>query len=272
MYIQDVVLPEKLVEVLNAREIANQEKATYKMQQEAQDQRIQTEKSKGTADMQAALARSKVGIEIKENDATARTAEAKGEAAYIEQTGKAAGAKIEAVGMARARGYKAQVEALGQFPTALVNVASALADKNMKIVPEILVAGGSGSLEGVGAMLMKYLHNASKASAATPLSKEIEGAVTEVKEEISKEEKSPEEIEAEKNALEKEAAEKKECIYRLKREIIEWLRRSKTPAEVTREITIGNYQMVKTKLLSEGHSEELVDKVIQAIKKDLDKA
>jgi hypothetical protein len=60
--------------------------------------------------------------------------------------------------MARATAYEAQVRALGQAPTALVNVINALAEKNVKIVPDILVAGGgSGGLEGVAATLMKFL-------------------------------------------------------------------------------------------------------------------
>src|SRR5262249_51259551 len=42
VYIQAVVLPEQLVEVLTQREIANQQIETYKMQRSAQDQRTET--------------------------------------------------------------------------------------------------------------------------------------------------------------------------------------------------------------------------------------
>ena len=55
--------------MLTQREIANQEIATYQMQKAAQDQRIETEKAKGTADMQADLAKSQVGVDIKPNNA-----------------------------------------------------------------------------------------------------------------------------------------------------------------------------------------------------------
>jgi len=164
VYIQDVILPEALVNVLTDREIANQEKATYKMQQEAQEQRILTEKSRGTADMQAELAKSQVGIDIKTNNAEAREAEGRGEASYVEQTGKAQGAQVEAVGMARAKAYEAQVRALGQTQTAVVNVVAALAEKNMKIVPEVLVAGGGNGVEGLAATLMKYFSSGPTAS------------------------------------------------------------------------------------------------------------
>jgi regulator of protease activity HflC (stomatin/prohibitin superfamily) len=159
VYIQDVILPERLVLVLTDREIANQEIQTFIKQKEAQDQRIQTQKATGLADMQVQLAKSQVGVEINQNNAEARKAEADGEATFIRETGKAKGAEVEAVGMARAAAYEAQVTALGQVPTAFVNIINALAEKNVKIVPDILVAGGggSGAVDGVAATLMRFL-------------------------------------------------------------------------------------------------------------------
>ena len=157
VYIQDVVLPAELVQVLTQREIANQQKATYRMQQEAQQLRIDMEKAKGTADMQAQLAQAQVGVEIAARTAEARKKQADGEATYIAETGRAKSAEVEAVGLAKAKAFEAQVRALGQGPTAIINVATALADRNVKIVPEILALGGSGTLDGVGATLMKYL-------------------------------------------------------------------------------------------------------------------
>lgn len=160
VYIQDVILPEDLVKVLTEREIANQEIETYKMQRSAQEERIAMENAKGTAEMQADLAKSKVGVDIKTNNANARTEEARGEAEFIRQTGTARGAEVEAVGLARARGYEAQVRALGSNATALVNIVTSLADGASKFVPDILVASGSnggGALDGLAASAMRYL-------------------------------------------------------------------------------------------------------------------
>jgi len=161
VYIQDVILPEDLVTVLTHREIANQEIETFKKQKAAQDERIQMEQAKGTADMQADLARSKVGVDIKKNDADARIAEATGEAEFIRQTGTAKGAEVEAVGLARARGYRAQVEALGSNATAIVNVVAALAEGKAKFVPDVLVTGGDGggAFEGLAATAMRFFGN-----------------------------------------------------------------------------------------------------------------
>ncbi|MGD0897268.1 MAG: SPFH domain-containing protein [Thermoguttaceae bacterium] len=167
VYIQDVILPDELVKVLTQREIANQVKATYRMQQEAQQLRIAMEQTKGTADMQAQLAQAQVGVEIAAQTAAARKKQAEGEATYIAETGRAKGAEVEAVGLARAKGFEAQVRALGQGPTAVINVATALAERGVKIMPDILAMGGGGNLDGVGATLMKFLADRAAPAAKT---------------------------------------------------------------------------------------------------------
>ena len=169
VYIQDVVLPEEIVRVLTQREIANQEKATFLAQREAQLTRIDMEKQAGLADRQRDLAGSEVEITIKENRARARKAEAEGEATYIEQTGRARGAEIEAVGLARAKGFAAQVEALGADATATVNVVSELVKSQSRFVPDILVTGsGDATSAGIMGFLREFQRQGSAGSHATP--------------------------------------------------------------------------------------------------------
>jgi len=141
-YIQDVVFPQTLIAVTMQREIANQQIATYKMEKQSQDQRIEMEAAKGTADQQAELAHSKVGIEIKKNQADARSEEARGEAKYLTDVGQAKGVEIRAVGEAKATAYKQQVEALGAERTAVVAMIEALAREKIQLVPQIMVSGG----------------------------------------------------------------------------------------------------------------------------------
>ncbi len=168
VYLQDVVFPPELVEVLTKREIANQEKATFAEEERAQVVRIQMEKAKGTAEMQKTLASSQVGIDIKANEAQARQATARGEAAYVELTGKAEATRteaiglaeakaVEALGLARAQGFDAQRRAIGEMATALVAVANAVAEGHITVVPEVLVTGGGGALDGLAATLMRTL-------------------------------------------------------------------------------------------------------------------
>jgi SPFH domain / Band 7 family len=168
VYIQNVIFPPELVRVLTEREIANQEKATYEEMQRAQTSRIEMEKAKGTADMQGQLASAQVNVEIEQNRANAREAEAQGEAAYVELTGKAEATRVEAIGLAnatatealgvaRATGFEAQKQALGETATALVAVANAVSEGHITVVPEVLVTGGGGSIEGLAATLMRTL-------------------------------------------------------------------------------------------------------------------
>jgi hypothetical protein len=170
VYIQNVQFPQELVLVLTQREIAKQEKATFEEQERAQTSRINVEKARGTADMQGQLAQSQVSIDINRNQAEARAAQARGEAAFVEMTGKAEATKVEAIGLAeakavealglaRAAGFTAQRDALGPQATAFVAVANAVADGHITVVPEVLVTGGGGSFEGLAASLMRYFGN-----------------------------------------------------------------------------------------------------------------
>jgi uncharacterized membrane protein YqiK len=174
VYIQDVIFPAELVQVLTSREIANQERATFEEQERAQVVRVELEKARGTADMQAELAQAQVSIDIKKAQAESRKAEADGEASYTEQTGRADATKVqalglaeakatEAIGVAKATGYRAQVDAIGTSATAAVAVASAIAEGHVKIVPDVLVTsdgdGGGGSLVGLAATLTNSLRS-----------------------------------------------------------------------------------------------------------------
>ncbi|MHB8896216.1 MAG: SPFH domain-containing protein [Candidatus Geothermincolia bacterium] len=191
VYIQDVVFPPDMVRVLTEREIARQEIETYQKQKDAQVQRIDTEQARGTADMQAKLAQSKVGVSIKQNDANARKAEADGDATYIRETGKARGAEVEAVGMARAKAYQAQVLALGQNPTALVNAVDSLSKSGQKFVPNILVVGSGGTLEGLAAQVMGLVESQGPKDLVGVAAAKVEAPAVQMKAEVPPAPKAP---------------------------------------------------------------------------------
>ncbi len=197
VYIQDVTFPEEMVVVLTQREIANQEKATFEEQQRAQLVRIDLEKARGVADMQALLAQAQVSVDINKSQAQAREAEAVGEAAYVETTARAEASKIEMIGradatrveavgraqataieatglaeakaveakgLASAEGFAAQTQAVGPVATALIAMVNAIATGKVDIMPEVLVTGGGGSpLDGLAATLMRYLNTTTTA-------------------------------------------------------------------------------------------------------------
>jgi uncharacterized membrane protein YqiK len=189
VYIQDVVFPESLVQVLTRREIANQERSTYVEQQRAETARIEVEKARGTADMQAELAAAQVSVDINTNQARAREAEAGGEAAFVRLTGQAEADRTqaiglaqaqatEALGLARAAGYEAQRNAIGDMATALVAVAEAVADGNIDIMPDVLVTGGGGALDGLAGTLMQLLRTNGHGG-GTPAARVLAGVTAE---------------------------------------------------------------------------------------------
>src|SRR5215469_10370463 len=145
VYIQDVVFPQQLVEVLTTREIANQQQETYKAEEKAQGQRLELEQARGKADMQSELARSAIGIDIARNKAQGVQAEADGES-Y----------RLEKVGRASAKGLEAQQQAVGKDQTAIINAVRALASGSQRFVPEnlALTLGGEGGLgSGLNALV-----------------------------------------------------------------------------------------------------------------------
>jgi regulator of protease activity HflC (stomatin/prohibitin superfamily) len=158
VYIQDVVFPQALVDVLTAREIANQQQETYQAEQKAQGQRLELEQARGRADMQSELARSSIGIDIARNRATGVQAEADGESYRLEKVGRASAVKTEADGLAIAKGMEAQQLAVGKDQTALVAAIRALADGRQRFVPENLALTlGEGGLGGSLAALVPQL-------------------------------------------------------------------------------------------------------------------
>jgi len=175
VYIQDVVFPTDLVEVLTSREIAAQERSTFAQQREAQEARVSLEQQRGVADMQGELAQANVSIDIEKSRAEAARARAEGESSVITVTGAAQATRArdigaataaaeEALGLARAQGFDDPRRAIGSEQTAMVAALREVGVGHVKIVPDIQVgADGGGVIGGLGALLMRSLANGSGA-------------------------------------------------------------------------------------------------------------
>ena len=172
VYIQDVVFPSQLVEVLTAREIANQQQETFQAERSAQEKRLDMEAARGRADMQTDLARSSVGIEIARNKATGVQAEADGESYRLDKVGRASAVKTEAEGLAIAKGLEAQQAAVGKNQTAMINAVRELASGAQRFMPENLALNlGEGGLSaGLNALVPLAMRRLSERAAepATP--------------------------------------------------------------------------------------------------------
>jgi regulator of protease activity HflC (stomatin/prohibitin superfamily) len=165
VYIQDVVFPDQLVQVLTAREIANQQQQTFTAERDAQEKRLDLEASRGRADMQSELAKSSVGIDIAKNKASGVQAEADGESYRLEKVGRASAVKTEAEGLAIAKGLNAQQEAVGRDQTAFINVVRELSQGTQRFMPENLALNlGDGGLGGLNALVPMAMRRLSQGS------------------------------------------------------------------------------------------------------------
>src|ERR1044072_8491475 len=152
-------LPEELMKTQTEKILAEQRQNMYNAQREAEEKRIQLEKTKSQADNQKDLMAATVGVEIAGKRAEQRKAEGEGEAHYIQQTGRAEAEKVRLMGEAQGVAYREQVNALGPQGVALVETLKVIGEKGVRITPDVMATGG-GSGEaggGIGALLLLNL-------------------------------------------------------------------------------------------------------------------
>jgi len=213
--IADVVLPVELTRIVSDKQIAEQEKITYKTQTEAEEQRKMLANMKAQADMQPKVVDSERGVEISKNiansdveraigaaravelaaegasKATRLKASAEAEATQVtavaqaEATSKVGLAEAEVImakGKATAESYKLQTEAMGKDVFGQIQVVEKIAASNMKLIPDMLITGGgqggSSNLENMmGIMLLEKMSGKNLApNLAKPSSAAEEGA------------------------------------------------------------------------------------------------
>src|SRR5262245_6958088 len=151
-------LPEELMKTQTEKILAEQKQNMFNAQREAEDKRIQLEKTKAHADNQKDLMAATVGVEIAGKRAEQRKAEADGEAHYILQTGKAEAEKVRLMGEAQGVAYHEQVNALGAQGVALVETLKVIGEKGVRITPDVMASGGTGEGGGgIGTLLLLNL-------------------------------------------------------------------------------------------------------------------
>lgn len=190
--IGDINPPNELMKTLTDRKIAEQEEITFETQRKAQDKRKTLESAKALADMQGQMVQAQQSVEISQRQAEAAVKKSEGDAKAVEinaeaqakakllnadaeakqkkllaeaeayqkeQVGKAEATAIESVGRATAEAYKLQVEAMGADNFSNFKVVEAIGDKNVKVIPEILISGGNGDNGPISGLLGMELLN-----------------------------------------------------------------------------------------------------------------
>ncbi len=143
-------LPEDLMKTQTEKILAEQRQSMYNAQREAEQNRIELEKTRAKADNQKDLMAATVGVEISSRRAEQRKAEADGESHYILQTGKAEAEKVRLMGEAQGVAYREQVNALGPQGVALVETLKVIGEKGVRITPDVLATGGNSDAAGGG--------------------------------------------------------------------------------------------------------------------------
>jgi uncharacterized membrane protein YqiK len=169
--IGDIVPPAELMKTLTDRKIAEQEKTTFKTQEEAQVQRKSLEASKASANMQAEVVKAERNVEIAEKTADAKIKTAAGDAksktinaeadANVTQVNAKADAEAtrvkgmataevtKAVGEAEASVLTLKTKAVGEVVYGQMAIAESLSKNKIKLVPDVLITGQNGAGNGM---------------------------------------------------------------------------------------------------------------------------
>lgn len=137
------MIPPELLVVRMREQLASQLKDTFKKEKESQEQRIETENSRATADQQPELVAAEIRVKVAERDKEASKLQGEGE-------------KLKLIEIAA--GQKAQVEILGaekvmQLAVLEKMLNAAVDNPDIVKIPQVLVSGTGSSLEGAAAIL-----------------------------------------------------------------------------------------------------------------------
>ncbi|HVF86980.1 MAG TPA: SPFH domain-containing protein, partial [Pyrinomonadaceae bacterium] len=153
-------LPAELMKTQTEKILAEQRQSRFDAQREAEEKRIQLERTTAHANNQKDLMAATVGVEIAGKRSEQRKAEAEGEAHYILATGRAEAEKVRLMGEAQGVAYHEQVNALGAQGVALVETLKVIGEKGVRITPDVMATGGGagdGAGGGIGTLLLLNL-------------------------------------------------------------------------------------------------------------------
>jgi uncharacterized membrane protein YqiK len=165
--IGDISPPAELMKTLTDQKVAEREIETYGAQRSAEEARQTLERARAQANSSERVVTASRDAEVATLEATAAVARARGEAEsktiqaeadarVTTMTGDAQAGRIRAIGEAEAEVQKLKVESLGGEAYARVQIAAALAEHDMRLVPDILVNGGGGGA-GSGGIIDAFL-------------------------------------------------------------------------------------------------------------------
>jgi len=174
---------QRILDQLRDRQVATEQKATFKIQEETANQEKALKEAQSIAAMQTALTESKIEIEVQENQGKATVASAKQEAERtitlaeankkrLVLEGQGEGERLISIGEGEAKAGKAKVEAYGGAEMRLAEILGlrffeGVEKGQIALVPQVQVGnsgGGSGVLDGLLAMFLQNHLNVLKSN------------------------------------------------------------------------------------------------------------
>ncbi|MEH2250296.1 SPFH domain-containing protein [Nostoc sp.] len=170
--------PASLMQTQTDRKIAEEERKTYEVQQMAQTQRQQLVRETALAEIQQEMVKSEQSVHIADLQAQAQIKQANGEAEGTKLRAIAEAEGIRATGNAKAETYRAGVEALGPQGYTAMQLMQIIGDRNVRLIPDVLV-GSNGSNNGlVDGLLSMILWNQTGKGEFTPTPLHAQPVVT----------------------------------------------------------------------------------------------
>ncbi len=155
--IGDIQPPAALMQTQTDRKIAEEERKTYEVQQMAQTQRQQLVRETALANIQQEMVKSEQSVQIAELKSQAAIKEANGEAEATKLKSIAEADGIRATGNAKAETYRTGVQALGLQGYTAMQLMQIVGDRNVRIIPDIIVGGNNGSNNGLADGLLSMI-------------------------------------------------------------------------------------------------------------------
>jgi uncharacterized membrane protein YqiK len=157
--IGDIDPPATLMQTQTDRKIAEEQRKTYEVQEAAQTQRQQLVRQTSLADIQQQVVGAEQGVNIAELKANASIKQATGDSESTRLRAMGEAEAIRATGQAKATAYRAGVEAVGEQSYTLMQLMQTVGERNVRIVPDVAVSGGTGApgmVDGLLGLMLRH--------------------------------------------------------------------------------------------------------------------
>jgi uncharacterized membrane protein YqiK len=142
--IGDINPPFDLMQTQTDRKIAEEQKKTFEVQEDAQKQRQMLVRETAIAEIQQDIVKAEQGVNISEMQANALVKQATGDSEATRLRGSGEAEAIRLLGQARADAYRSGAKALGADDYTIIQLMQSISEGKIKVTPDILVSDGDG--------------------------------------------------------------------------------------------------------------------------------